>query len=467
MATKRRKAPTGSVRARDILHFVESYCRIPDGPRIGEPVKLAPFQRKFIMAVYDNPAGPTRRAILSTARKNLKTSTCACLMLNHLAGPSAQARPNSELFSTAQSRDQAAILFSIASRMIRLDPTLRASVKVHESAKALSCPELGTKYRALSAEASLALGLNPAFVVHDELGAVVGPRFALYENMESATAALSDPLSLIISTQSASDSDLLSVLIDDAKLGADPKTVGHVYRAPLDLDPFSETAIRAANPGFDHFQNKAELLGMAAQAKRMPSLAAKFKNLNLNQRVAALNPFISPERWSACGDAPIDFRGKPTYASIDLSESGDLTCLALAHLDATGVWRKAHFYLPAEGLADKAHADHAPYDAWVEAGLIEATPGHTVSYDFLAERLKEAFTEFDVVKVAFEPWHWETFRAALSRVGFPETMIAARFVEAPQTFKWMSPAVRVLETAIIEGRLRHGGNPVLTLPRQR
>src|SRR5262245_29217577 len=104
MTTRRRKAkpaagPAGPVRARDIIHFIETYCRIPDGPRIGEPIALAPFQKDFVTAVYDNPNSPTRRAILSIARKNLKTSTCACLMLNHLAGPSAQARPNSELFS--------------------------------------------------------------------------------------------------------------------------------------------------------------------------------------------------------------------------------------------------------------------------------------------------------------------------------------------------------------------------------
>jgi phage terminase large subunit-like protein len=237
-------------------------------------------------------------------------------MLNYLAGPSAQARPNSELFSTAQSRDQAAILFSIASKMVRLDPTLRA----HESAKALSCPELGTKYR----DAARVFDLR----------------------------------------------------------GYDPKVVCHVYSAPFDLEPFSELAIQAANPGFDHFQNRDELFAMAASAKRMPSLAAKFRNLNLNQRVAAATPFISPEAWSACGGEPIDFAGKPVYVAIDLSESADLTAMVVAHLDPAGVWHiRAHFYLPAEGLQEKAHIDHAPYEAWVEAGLVEATPGKTIGYE--------------------------------------------------------------------------------------
>jgi hypothetical protein len=61
--------------------------------------------------------------------------------------------------------------------------------------------------------------------------------------------------------------------------------------------------------------------------------------LNLNQRVAVGTPFIWPEAWAACAREPIGFAGKPVYAAIDLSESGDLTALVVAHLDSTGVWQ--------------------------------------------------------------------------------------------------------------------------------
>jgi hypothetical protein len=89
-----------------LFHFIETYCRIPDGERIGEPIRLA--QTRFIAEAYDNPAGPTRRAILSIVRKNLKTTLAACLTLNHLVGPSPQVRPNSELFSTGHVRREGA-----------------------------------------------------------------------------------------------------------------------------------------------------------------------------------------------------------------------------------------------------------------------------------------------------------------------------------------------------------------------
>src|SRR5690606_23892186 len=122
---------------------------------------------------------PTRTFILSMARKNDKTALSAFLLLLHLCGP--EARPNSQLYSAAQSRDQAGILFGYASKVIRLSPDLSEYVVIRESAKQRACPELGTLYRALSAEASTAYGLSPVFTVHDELGQVKGPRSELYE----------------------------------------------------------------------------------------------------------------------------------------------------------------------------------------------------------------------------------------------------------------------------------------------
>ena len=182
---------------------------------MGEPLLLQDWQKDFIKLVYDNPAG-TRRAILSTPRKNAKTSLSAALLLAHLVGPPAHNRPNSQLFSAAQSRDQAGLIFSLAAKMVRMNRDLASAVTVRETAKELVCGELGTKYKALSAEASTAFGLSPALTIFDELGQVRGPRSSLFEALETATAAQESPLTIIISTQAPTDADLLSILIDDA-----------------------------------------------------------------------------------------------------------------------------------------------------------------------------------------------------------------------------------------------------------
>src|SRR5687768_1819708 len=70
-------------RGEKVVAFIEKYCSAPEGDLLGKPIKLLPFQRRFILDVYDNPAG-TSRAYLSMARKNGKTALIACLLLAHL-----------------------------------------------------------------------------------------------------------------------------------------------------------------------------------------------------------------------------------------------------------------------------------------------------------------------------------------------------------------------------------------------
>ncbi|WP_235513362.1 phage major capsid protein [Burkholderia pseudomallei] len=89
-------------------------------------------------------------------------------------------------------------------------------VTIRDTAKELLCHDLGTIYKALSADAATKFGLSPALTIHDELGQVKGPRSELYEALETASAAQESPLSIVISTQAPTDGDLLSLLIDDA-----------------------------------------------------------------------------------------------------------------------------------------------------------------------------------------------------------------------------------------------------------
>jgi phage terminase large subunit-like protein len=212
-------ANDGLKRANRNIKWVEGSVCVPEGRLVGQPVKLRKWQKDLIRG---DLRLPDTRAIISFGRKNGKTAFAAFLLLLHLCGP--EAGPNSQLYSAAQSREQAAVLFGLAAKSVRMSPDLNSVVIIRDTAKELLCPEIGTKYRALSADASTAYGLSPVFTVHDELGQVKGPRSELYEALETASSAHDDPLSVVISTQAPTDADLLSVLIEDAKKGADRRS---------------------------------------------------------------------------------------------------------------------------------------------------------------------------------------------------------------------------------------------------
>jgi phage terminase large subunit-like protein len=103
----------------DIIAFIETVCFVPEGKFVGQKHQLQEWQKTEICRIYDNSRG-TRRAIISMGRKNAKTTLAACLLLAHLCGPPARTKPNSQLFSAAQSRDQAAIIFALAAKMVRM-----------------------------------------------------------------------------------------------------------------------------------------------------------------------------------------------------------------------------------------------------------------------------------------------------------------------------------------------------------
>lgn len=431
-------------------------CRVPEGTNVGQPVRLRDWQREILAGVYGSP---TRRAIISYGRKNGKTSLAACLLLLHLCGP--EARPNAQLFSDALSRDQAAILFALAAKMVRLSPDLSAYVAIRDTAKQLVCGELGTLYRALSADAETAFGLSPSFMVHDELGQVRGPRSRLYEALETAAAGQPSPLSIVISTQAPTDGDLLSVLIDDAKRGEDPRTKLFLWAADLDRDPFDVETIKQANPAFGDFQNADEVVQQAESARRMPSREAAYRNLILNQRINLVNPFISRSVWEANGDKPDAdvFNDSEVFLGLDLSARNDLTALVAVAQDVDGVWHvDPHFFVPQVGIGERSHRDRVPYDTWAREGWLHTMPGASVDYARVAEWLVEYCEPRDIGGIAFDRWRIDVFKAELARLG-------AELPLQPfgQGFKDMTPALDTLESELANQHLRHGLHPVLTM----
>jgi phage terminase large subunit-like protein len=452
------------------IAWIERYCRTPSGMHVGKPIVLRAWQRAEIKKIYDNPHG-TRQAIISMPRKNGKTALIAFLLLLHLCGPEAKA--NSELYSAAQSRDQAATVFKLAAKVIRQSPDLSPVLIIRDTAKELLCPELGTFYAALSADKSTAHGKSPIFAVHDELGQVKGPTSELYDAVETGMGAHEQPLSVIISTQAPTDNDLLSRLIDKAKTGEDPQTTVTVFEAPMNADPFDIKTLKACNPAWGDFLNDKEVIRTMEGAKALTSQEPAYRNLHLNQRVDQSNPFVTRAVWDACGGRLHDWGQEPVWAGLDLSSTSDLTAFVpMAWIE--DAWEvKPTFWLPNQGLREKARADRVEYDIWHNRGFLETTPGKAIEYEFVASWLYEFDRTHNVQKIAFDRWGMKFLRPWLVQAGFTDQRIEELFAEFGQGFQSMSPALRDTEAALLQRKVRHGefelngetkaGHPVLNM----
>jgi len=449
-------------RGERVMAFMERYLKVPEGQLVGQPLHLEPFQEVFIRAVYDNPA-TTRRAYLSLGRKNGKTSLIAGMVLAHIIGP--EARQNASIVSGAMSRDQAALVYSQASRMVMQSEQLTELVRTVPSAKRLVGLTRAAEYRALSADASTAHGLSPILVILDEVGQVRGSRSDFVDALTTSQGAHESPLLVAISTSAPSDADMFSLWCDDAERSNDPHTVCHVYRADADCDLLDRTQWRKANPALGCFRVEADLAQQLEQAARIPSQEAKARNLLLNQRVAQTSLWLAPGIWKSNSAAPdLDvFRDHPVALGLDLSARQDLTAAVIAARDDMDVVHLLPFvFTPQEGLESRAMRDRAPYDAWVRSGDLIAVPGQTIDYPFVAGWLRRQLDEMriDITSIQFDRWRWEAFKVACEAVGFA---VGAEFVPVGQGFRDISPRMEAFESLLLAGRIRHGGHPLLTM----
>jgi len=460
-------------RVKLIIKFIECLI-VPSGKGSGRPLKLRPWQKRFITKVYgphvkheDQWRRLVRRAVLSIARKNGKTALIAALVLVHLVGPEAIA--NGEIYSAATDRDQAAQIYKFCCQLIKADPELQALLKMVDSTKTIVCYSNGSFYRALSSEAGTKHGLNPTFVVYDELAQA--PNRELYNVLDTSMGAREEPLFMTISTQSADPQHILSQLIDDGLSGKDPTTVVHLYAVDDKCeDIFDEKVWRDANPALGDFRSIEDVRVLASRAKRMPSFEATFRNLYLNQRINSTSPLIPRAEWIGCLDAKLFFESREdVYLALDLSATTDLTCLIAVSAN-NGDRIKSWFWKPADTLKQHEDRDRVPYTLWEKQEVIRAVPGRAVHYGFVAQELAEILAAYKVLGLAYDRWRMDDLRRELTNIGI-EAFVdgkdelkdgALPLIPWGQGFKDMAPAIDALEVSVLERRLKHDGNPCLT-----
>ncbi len=455
----------GLTRVERVVAFLES-LPITSGVLAGESFEVRAWQREFLEAVYgvdESDSRPVRTAVLSMARKNGKSGLAAGLALCHLCGPEAEAR--GQVFSAANDRNQAAILYAEMVAIIERTPWMGERLSIRRHAKEIDdLGGTGSVYAALSADVGTKHGLSPSFVVYDELGQA--PKRDLFDALDTAMGARAEPLMLVISTQAPDDLAPLSELIDygqrvQAGEIEDPSFHLTLYAAPADADPWDEATWYLANPALGDFRSKPDVARQAAQAQRIPSKEAAFRNLILNQRVAAETRFLPISEWRACGGDVDDERlyGRPCWAALDLAATRDLTALVLAFPDDDGlVDVRCFFYLPGEGLAERAERDRVPYTVWRDQGILTVTPGATTDPRFVAAEVARCAGRYQLQALAYDRWRIEAFKMALAEEGVTDLTM----IEHGQGFRDMAPAIDLLEHAVAERRLNHGDNPILT-----
>jgi phage terminase large subunit-like protein len=471
-------------RAERMIAFMET-LRVPEGMDAGAPLVLRPFQKNIIRGVY----GPVdsrglrivRTAVYSVAKKNGKTPMISGLAIGHLCGP--EAKINEQIYAAAYERDQAGITFRYMRQMIEMDEELSDVLTIRESTKEIYCRQTGGLFKALSSEKRSKHGLGPAVLIFDEL-AQFGRDREFFDTLQHGRGAHEEPLMWIISTQSPDDKAVLSEQIDYGLKVESGEIVDPTFRLFLftthkDADPYSVESWRQSNPALEDFLNIADMEEVARTAKNMPSAEATFRNLRLNQRIDAAAHFITPDVWKLNGDSvKLDtFDDHECYGGLDLSGKNDLTACVFVAQDEDGTYDiLPYFWAPGDNIREKEDRDKAPYGYWRDHGFLEAKPGKTIDYRWVAKKIGELDGQLNIAGIRFDRWRIDDFQRALDEMGIESWIYGRDWSEGDvgmkpnglcliphgQGYKDMNPAVEIVEDLLTDGKLRHGMHPVLT-----
>lgn len=180
------------------IAFIQAHCRVDKdsiGGKRGQLIRLRDWQQLQIyrlLARRDDGRRKHRVGLLGLPRKNGKSGLGAGVALWAAdEGPG-----GGEVYCCAGDREQARIVFGTARQMVEMDRHLSARVKTYKNE--LVWPEAETRLKVLSAEAYTKEGLNPTFVLFDEVH--VQPTDELWDVMALAMGAREEPMMLGITT---------------------------------------------------------------------------------------------------------------------------------------------------------------------------------------------------------------------------------------------------------------------------
>lgn len=466
--------------ATDVCDFIEKLPHV-EGKWDSPTIVLHPSQIFFLVQLFGfrhrqpieiegyGKFRPRRftSALLCEARKNAK-STLAAGILGYCE--CCEPEEGAQVLSAATTFPQASIIFNVWKRMVEKTPDLRDAFGLDVWTKAVSRPSTGSSFKPIHAKASTQDGLNPSHTGLDEIHAHKTPD--LLNVLTSASGARMNPLWLYTTTEGylnpgpwaeirmfarrllegvfGHDADHFLALI----FAVDEEDEANGIEAD---DDFDESAWQKANPLIDtNPYLLAEIRKLAVEAKQMPSKLAEFRIKRLNRQASSPGGWIDLQAWKKCGgEVDLDWLAKfPCWGGMDLASTTDFTAFRLVWKVDGIIYTHGWRWVPESAVASRTERGTVPYAGWVERGLLLETEGNVIDSTEIERTIEDCYRRFDIQTIAYDRWNATDIVTRLVEKNIP-------MIEFVQGTKSYHPAMQATEKAYIDGKLAHGGDPLL------
>lgn len=444
--------------AKIAIRFFEENLTHAKGELGGKAFLLEPWQKNYIGRLFGtlrkDGLRQYRTSFLAIPRKNGKSTLCAGIALKLMF----DGEPGAEIYSCAADRDQARLVFEMAKVCVEASPKLRSRLRVFRNS--IVREDTHSVYRALSAEAFTKHGLNAHGVIFDELHAQ--PDRELNDVMATSMGARRQPLLVYITTAGHDRKSVCWELWRYAEAVAsgaikDDTFLPAIYAAPAEADWKDEKVWARANPNLGVSVKLDFLRTECQRAVEVPAYENTFRQLYLNQWTEQDTRWLRMDHWAQCGKpCPVPIQGRECWGGLDLASTYDTTALVLLFpLEDGTYWVEPHFWIPEENLRQRVKRDRVPYDLWEKQGHLHITGGNVTDYDQVRADITVLAAKYNIRQIAIDRWNATQLSTQLQGDG-------REIVGFGQGYGSMSSPAKLLETLVVQGKLLHGGHPVLS-----
>ncbi len=456
-------------RADKVCHFFEGALRHTKGRWAGKKFTLTDWERDDILrplfgtVIWNDQFNEWVRAYsiawIELGRGNGKSEILAGCALYLTC---ADGEESAEIYGAAEDREQAALVYNVAARMVYLSPALRGILKPIDSRKTIVHAASASSYKIISADASGNLGQSPHGIVFDEI--IAQPDRHLFDALRSGFGKRTQPMMICATTAGNNPASFAATEHDFAmqvEQTPDMAPARFVYlrNTPADADPWDEKNWYYPNPALGDFLNIQTLRDEAAEAQADPTKENAFRQYRLNQWVSQVTRWMPLTLWDAgAGVTPdrSDLLGRDAIGGLDLAATTDLAAFALLFPpeEPGGVfdvqWR---FWLMDEQFARLDKKVGGLLTKWEKLGFVKRTSGDVIDYDVIHEDIEKDAADFNLQSIRVDRWNSTATISHFEKVGIEAHTVGAGFGE-------FSPGMKELFKIVKEKRLQHGGNPV-------
>lgn len=436
----------------------------------GKPFMLMPWQEAALRHLFGNLDDDgnwlTQTCYLELPKKSGKTEFGAGLNVMALA---LAKRPGFQVYGAAASQKQSLNVFRAACKMIEQSPDLSRRLRIMRgTSRIVSRSDPDSFYAAIAADGDFSDGMNPGFVVADEVH-----RWRTRKQMENwdvltlSGITRKQAMTVAITTAGVMDESPLAWRLHEKArqirdgLVSDQSFYGRIFGADPDDDWEAEATWIKASPSLKENGGFLELNAIRKiySAINNESDATAFRRYFLNLWGNSETRAIKPEAWKACASETRSLIARSCYVGLDLSSTVDLTSMVLVFPSEDGSYDVLPFFwMAADKVKIRQERDKVPYRDWIKAGLLETTPGNVIDYAAVKAKLKWAAEMFEVREVAFDK-KFATQLVTEEGVGLIDQGFSCYSVD--QGFSGMNePTTKLLEL-VAAGKLRHGGHALL------